>query len=95
MSKEKEELDKILKNLERFADRTKSCVLALVLRSLPEKEAEKFYIAGDEVHWLIKGNTTITLELVRRKFAKELKRLAERDKTMLRDIEKREKAKKK
>lgn len=95
MSKEKEELDKILKNLERFADRTKSRVLALVLRSLPEKEAEKFYIAGDEVHWLIKGNTTITLELVRRKFAKELKHLKEKDEAIVRDIKKREEAKKK
>jgi len=93
MSKEKE-LGKILKTLGDFVEKRKGHALGVIIYPQTEEEAKDDYVAGDWVHWIIKGNTTITLKLIRHKFAKILKRLKERDEAIVRDIEKREKAKK-
>ena len=81
MSKEGEELEKILENLKRFVKQRKGHALAVIIHPPSDEEAKKFYIAGDEVNWLIMGN-------------KMLKQLEEKDKAVVKDIEKREKAKK-
>lgn len=89
--KDEDELSKILKALKRFVAKRKGHALGVITYPPTEEEAKGVYVfAGDWVHWLIKGNITITLELIRHKFAKILKRLKERDEAIARDMEKRE-----
>jgi len=93
MSKEKE-LAKILKTLGDFVEEREGHALGVIIYPPSDEAAKDEFIAHEWVHWIKKGNTTITLDLIRHKFAKILKRLEERDKTIARDIKKREKAKK-
>jgi len=87
--KEKEELAKILDNLERFAERTESHVLALVFRRLSDEEANKYPVAVDEVSWVIVGDVSIMLNNIRNRFNEAFKTFEERDKAIARDMEKR------
>lgn len=95
MSKKNEkELEKILKSLEDFTNRRKGHTLAVVTYPPTKEEAKGVYVAGDWVHYLKVGETSRTLELIRHKFYKTLKQLEERDKAVVREIEKRKNTKK-
>lgn len=88
MSKEKEELSKILDNLERFAKRTDSHVLALVLRHLSDEEADELPVAGDEVNWVVVGDVSSMLDNIKSRFHDTLKKMEEGARAMARDMEK-------
>ena len=93
MSK-RDELGEILKALDNFVEKRKGHALGMIIYPSTKEEAKGVPVACDRVHWVIKDNTAITLELIRNKFALILRRLEERDKAIARDIEKRKKAKK-
>lgn len=81
MSKEKEELAKILDNLRSFARRTDSDVLAVALRRLPDEEADEYPVSGDDVSWVVVGNVSLMLDVldtIRHKYYKALKKLKEK-----------------
>ena len=89
MSKDGEELAKILDNLGNFADRTDSHVLALVLHRVSDEEADELPVAGDEIHCLIKGDVSYLLDNIRQGFRKDFKKLKERSIAMAMDMAKR------
>lgn len=95
MSK-KDELEEILENLERLIKRRKCHALGVILYpSSSEEEAKGKPVVCDKFRWLIEGNTTLTLELIRCKFAQELRQFKERDEAIARDIKEQEAKKKK
>lgn len=91
--KDEQELKKILGNLKRFVNRRKGHALAAITYPPTEEEAKGVFVAGDWVHWLTVGDTARAVDMIRDKFAKIMNQLKERDEAIVRDMEKREKAK--
>lgn len=91
----RDELGEILKALNNFVEKREGHALGVIIcppaeEEEAEEEAKGVPVAGDWVYWIKTGNTTITLELIRHKFAQALKRLKGRDEAIVRDIKKRE-----
>lgn len=84
--KDERELEKILKNLKRFANRRDGHVLAAITYPQTEEEAKGVYVAGDWVHFLTVGDTAIPLDMIHSKFYNTLKQFEERDKAVIREM---------
>lgn len=87
--KDEEELEKILGNLERFIEHRKGHALATITYPPTDEEAKGVFVAGDWVHYLMVGDTAIPLDMIHDKFYNILKQFEERDKAVLRDMERR------
>ena len=88
--KDEDELGEILKALDNFVEKRGGHALAVITYPSSEEEAKGVPVVCDRVCWVIKGNTALTLELIRRKFAKMFRRFKERDEAIARDIKERE-----
>lgn len=96
---DEKELKKILGNLKRFVRRRGGHALAAITYPPTDEEAKEkakdVLVAGDWTHYLTMGDVSVALWMIRHKFYDSWKEAEEIDKAILRDIKRREKAKKK